>query len=192
MANDAVSTSLRLIVSVKESYSIGLSLMSSKKLIGLVSSIAYQTQMMEDEDLLKNLTQLISGSKSNPLGKTDILTLACATTNPYPRSHFNYFDLRPTVRLLLHCGANPNIRDEKGDAPLHALVKTLSDLDVVESTARVLLEYDANDNQVNADGKTAVDLWIQKNGRKRHLDGERAAEWSDLPDWCRPDIVLTL
>lgn len=64
-----MATSLKNLVAVKTSFSIDLPLMSSKKLIGLISSIAGRFQMLDDTELRENLFALISGTTSDIPGK---------------------------------------------------------------------------------------------------------------------------
>jgi len=48
----------------------------------------------------------------------------------------------------------------------------------------LLLDFGAQLSRRNVDGKTAVDLLIQKNGRKNQDDDDREIiEWK-VPDWC--------
>lgn len=121
--------------------------------------------------------------------------LACAI-DPLRSPHIIGFDMEATVRFILDCGGSPNLRRGDGDAALHVLVQrphdTQSDLGLINRVARILVEFDAKLRQVNANGKTAADLWMLKNNTRRRRNCERAAEWRDLPDWLRPDTVPIL
>ncbi len=104
-------------------------------------------------------------------------------------------DLFATVRLLLNAGCNPNAIDADGNAPLHFLARIgkrylYSD---VNSIAGLLLDFGTQLSLKNADGKTAIDLWILKNRRKRRRNDDEEDEiigWK-LPNWCTELPTLT-
>jgi len=104
-------------------------------------------------------------------------------------------DLFGTVRLLLNAGCEPNAIDDYGNAPLHFLAQIgerylYSD---VNSIAGLLLDFGAQLSLKNADGKTAIDLWILKNQRKCRQNEDEEGEiigW-ELSDWCTELPTLT-
>lgn len=59
------------------------------------------------------------------------------------------------VQLLLQNGANPNIRNNKGDTPLHQ-----SSINRTTDKCRLLLDYGANPNIQNNDGSTILHLVV--------------------------------
>ena len=88
-----------------------------------------------------------------------------------------------TVRLLLQLGADPNAGDKEGNSPLHSLVQLNREL--IDPTARLLLENGAHLDRVNKSGKTAVDLWLEKHGNVGEGDQQGAVGFKNkLPDWC--------
>jgi len=100
----------------------------------------------------------------------------------------NSNDLYTIVRVLLNAGCDPNAIDQDGNTPLHHLAQ-LDERKLKDSmtiTARLLLDFGAQLTLKNADGKSAVDLWKQKNGRKRLRNDDEEGEiiGLKLPDWC--------
>jgi len=96
------------------------------------------------------------------------------------------FDVYATVRLLLNAGCDPNANDMDGNAPLHYLAQTdkpfvFSDMSMI---AVLLLDFGAQLSRKNVDGKTAVDLLILKNERKRNKNAEQGMIGVKLPNWC--------
>jgi len=59
--------------------------------------------------------------------------------------------------------------------------------ELLDSVAYLLLEFGAHLDRVNNNGKTAEDVWAQRNGRKRRFNSDQvAAGWfDDRPVWCR-------
>jgi len=101
-----------------------------------------------------------------------------------------------TILPLLNAGCGPTAIDVKGNAPLHYLAslrlpnRKIKDLN---NTARLLLDFGAQRSLKNADGKTAVELWIQMNGSKRihyNYGNEEIIDWK-VPDWCNELPTLT-
>jgi len=97
-------------------------------------------------------------------------------------------ELFAAIRLLFNAGCDPNGINKDGNTPLHCLAQLderywFSDLDII---AHLLLDFGAQLSIKNADGKTAVDLRRQKNGRHRSSNEDKAQGiigWK-LPDWC--------
>jgi len=95
-----------------------------------------------------------------------------------------------TCFLLIDAGWDPNdVVDEHGNTPLHLVAK----LDVstgrrysdnLNKTAHLLLDYGAQLSLKNANGETAVDLWIEKNERNCNKDADQGIIERKLPDWC--------
>jgi len=135
-------------------------------------------EMVLDVESMDALGQLVRRKRKNSSGRT-LLHLACE--NP------KGINLLKTVRLLLQLDANPNAGDKEGNSPLHSLVQLNREL--IDPTARLLMEKGAHLDRVNKSGKTAVDLWLEKHGsRKRRLDeGDQQGAVgfkNELPDWA--------
>jgi len=124
-----------------------------------------------------------------------------------------------SIRLLLDSGADPNAVDRNGDGPLHILAQFdhLKDGELVAVAASILLDNGAlHLDQVNNSRKTAADVWIDQQKKKRErlrnrnerIDDEgsddeateneeddevEAARWKDLlPCWLHDDSVPKL
>ncbi len=83
----------------------------------------------------------------------------------YAISDFIYLEARPKViKWLLERGADPNLRNSRGERPLH-LVSWSYHIGVNE-IAKLLLEYSAEINATNAKGKTALQLAIDNNNEE--------------------------
>jgi len=99
-----------------------------------------------------------------------------------------------TLRLLLHLGANANAND--GNHPLlHTAadredhLRTLmreKDSNKMEFTpAHLLFDYGANPYHLNDGGKSAVDVWVEKNCGGQGMESEA---WNRRPHWCRNTV----
>jgi len=135
-------------------------------------------QMVLDEESMDGLGQLVRRKRKNSSERT-LLHWACE--NP------KGINLLKTVRLLLQLGADPNAGDKEGNSPLHSLAQLNREL--IDPTARLLLEKGAHLDRVNKSGKTSADLWLEKHGsRKRRLDeGDQQGAVgfkNQLPDWA--------
>ncbi len=105
-----------------------------------------------------------------------------------------------TVRLLLHLGADPNGSDCLKNQPLlHTAAVREEDPRVLEgklereqvstemeyTPAHLLFDYGANPYRINHEGKTAVDVWVEKN---RGGKGMQSEAWNHRPHWCRDTV----
>ena len=90
---------------------------------------------------------------------------------------FNYFYI---IHVLLEAGADPNAIDKVGDGPLHVVARMKHQQS--EAAGCLLLGFGANLLRRNNAGKTAMDLWIERNEKEDH---EEAARLRYRPDWCR-------
>jgi len=154
------------------------------RFIALVADLL--PQMVLDRGSMDSLGQLVRRKRKNS-SECTLLHLACG--NP------KGINLPETVRLLLQLGADPNAGDKEGNGPLHSLVQLKREL--IDPTARLLLEKGAHLDRINKSGKTAVDLWLEKHGsRKRLLDegNEQGAVGfkNKLPDWCNEGVSRLL
>jgi len=84
------------------------------------------------------------------------LHLACCkdstTVGRYPICSFPASDV---IRLLCHCGADPNAKDDNGNTPLHIAAQNKP---FKSSVATTLLAHGAHFDMINTDGKTFTDL----------------------------------
>jgi len=105
-----------------------------------------------------------------------------------------------TIRLLLCLGAHPNTAtDHLGNQLLHMFADREEDPRVLRgelereqisketecTIAHLLFDYGANPCAINNDGKTPVDLWIQKNCG---VEGMQSKAWNHRPYWCRSTV----
>jgi len=97
----------------------------------------------------------------------------------YQNAHYSVI-----IRTLLQLGANVDTADEDGNRPLHLVAQ--ADSEQSEAAGCLLLGYGAQLHCTNNSGKTAVDLWIERNEMEDDQEGEEeAAESRGRPDWCR-------
>jgi len=109
----------------------------------------------------------------------NLLHFACSGDKYQYHGH-----LYPTIRLLLNAGCDPNAIDISGNAPLHYLAQLEKSMVIdLNNTAHLLLDFGAQLSVKNADGKTAIDFWIEKHGDQEIID------WK-LPDWCSEPPTL--
>ncbi len=65
-----------------------------------------------------------------------------------------------TIRLLLEVGADANVTDNKGNSPLHHVVRwTREASEYVSPIATLLLKHGALPHQCNSSNETPLDLW---------------------------------
>jgi len=71
-----------------------------------------------------------------------------------------------TIRLLLEVGADANVTDNKGNSPLHHVVRwTREAPEYVSPIATLLLKHGALPHQRNSSNETPLDLWTMHNAR---------------------------
>jgi len=94
-----------------------------------------------------------------------------------------------TLRLLLHLQADPNEeinwRTGDGNGPLHLVADQQFSSEMECTPASLLFEYGADPYRKNDEGKTAVDIWIERNCG---VEGMESPKWKNRPDWCRNTV----
>jgi len=128
-----------------------------------------------NDDIMKTLFQLIDRDWCTENGRT-LLYVACSSSK------------HKAVRLLLQAGSDPNAVDEDGNAPLHLLYRNSLRKELNDAIARLLLDFGVHFDRVNKCGKTAMDVWIERN---QVLKIDATTGRSGLPDWCH-EIVPKL
>jgi len=95
------------------------------------------------------------------------------------------------VRVLLDAGADPNATDEmrRDDNTLLHLVAAMSDQELGDAAGRLLVGYGAKIDLLNRAGKTAVDIWVERNETKENWN-EELGDWNARPEWCCPVPTL--
>jgi len=175
---EIITTSLDLLVSATKFYYLIVGYLI--RFVGMLSHLPYI--------LLNKATMETLSNARYQHGRNLLHTAFDYATRPDA-------DLFATVRLLLNAGCDPNAIDADGNAPLHFLARIgerylNSD---VNSIAGLLLDFGTQLSLKNADGKTAIDLWILKNRRKRRRNDDEEDEiigWK-LPNWCTELPTLT-
>jgi len=145
----------------------------------------YSTEMFSFLQMLLSLPEMLDdtwGSLLQPfrhLGSDQLGSLLLMACEDYQNAH--YF---ATIRLLLQLGAHVDTADEDGNRPLHLVAQ--ADNEQSEAAGCLLLGYGAQIFRTNNSGKTAVDLWIERNEMDEDQEGEEGAEeLRGRPDWCR-------
>jgi len=167
---EIITTALVLILSATEFHDLVLG-----GLIRFVRILSHLPQLLLNKDTIETLSEFRYYRGRNLLHRAVFS----------PIVHDNLF---ATARLLLYAGCDPNAIDEDGNSPLHFLA--LQDerywFRELDKLANLLLDFGAQQSLKNADGKTAVDLWNQKNGRyrSRNEDNDQGIVGLKLPDWC--------
>jgi Fem-1 family protein b len=91
--------------------------------------------------------------------------MVCLQNTEYPDANTDYqaaeiaqadLPLHKAIALFLDLGCSVHCEDEEGNFPLHLAVKLLED--TAPQCVATLLEYGADINAVNFDGKTALDV----------------------------------
>ena len=176
---DIIKTSLDLLVSATRLYGIDLNSM-----IQLVKIVSHLPHRLLDKGTMEKISNLRDQRGRYLLHKLCISGGMIGGNQDY--------NLYGSVRVLLNAGCDPNAIDEDMNAPLHHLAQ-LDERKLNDSlsiTARLLLDFGAELSRKNADGKTAIELWIQHNGRKRQRSDGELIDWK-LPDWCSELPTLT-
>jgi len=172
---EVIKTSLDLIASATEFYEL-----VTCSWIRLVRYIHHLPQRLLNTDAIETLSKVRDQRGQNLL--YEAIGVARFDDNLYA-----------TVRLLLYAGCDPNAIDNNGNTTLHLLAKIdqqylKGDLNTI---AVLLLDFGAQLSRKNADGKTAVDLLIRKNKRKRNKNADQGIIGWKLPDWCTELPTLT-
>jgi len=105
-----------------------------------------------------------------------ILLEICKDWEESKRNHEDYLNI---IRLLLKLGAVPDAIDQDDNGPLHVVARTNNQQS--EAAGCLLLGFGANLHRRNSAGKTAMDLWIERNEDE---DDEEATRLRHRPDWC--------
>ena len=145
---------------------------TTASLLLLISETIYASQfdkVFQLITLLAGRPQMLTGKVKEslkvfvPRNGTILLDMACQTlsTAASPVA---------VLRLLLDSGADPN-----PGSHLHILARY--DGELVDTAANLLLSKGAHFDRVNGSGKTALDVWIERNGG--------ANRWRDRPSWMR-------
>jgi len=137
----------------------------------------------------------------NELGK--FLFAANPTLNHlkrYPNS-YKFFVNLAFIRFLLDAGADPNTTNDHNinetypmpnetNTLLH-FVAAMCDRELGDAAGRLLVGYGAKINLPNSDGKTALDIWIEKNETEATRN-EELGGWSPRPEWCCTSVPTLL
>ena len=89
------------------------------------------------------------------------------------------------ISLLIEAQSNLHSADRKGNSVLHRLA--MDSTEKIYSIARLLRNAGAHPDQVNAERKTAAQVWLNTKHAKE--EGDRVWVKSDLPDWCKEEDV---
>jgi len=181
---ETIKNSLELIIGVEQlhhldkiNYKKEISKYSYTKtttLLALFTKLAGHPEKL-NENIKKHLDQLLELESSSALIEPTVLQMAC---NMYcTRADYD------TIELILQCGGDPTTGNRYRNGALHLLLSHYcTNAEAHEkqvAIARLLLDKGAHLDQVNIDGKTAVDLWTEaRNNTAGVLQLKR------LPDWC--------
>ena len=125
-------------------------------------------KLLTEEGVMVTLSALASRNWRDESGR-NLLNYACTFGGLFSWQE----SLFKGILLLLLAGCDPDSSDQNGRTLLHLLAhhsqETVKDLNIIAS---LLLDFGATLGRKDVYGKTAVDLWIQKNCL------------SDLPEWC--------
>jgi len=153
-----IKTSLKLVVATTEFHGLSIGL-----LFQFVAILSAVPPKLLDDAIIEILSQLIR-LDLRAKHELSLLHKACF----YNCDKVKRFAI---FRLLLQAGSNPNAIDNDGNASLHLLVLLNRKLDDYTNViARLLLDFGAELSLKNKNGKTVVDLMIQKNARQRQLN----------------------
>jgi len=179
LTENIITTSLDLIISIIEINRFGL-----LDLIRFLIILSLLPKLSLNKDTMENLCKVRDQHGRNLLHQSVLRALSDV-------------DNFATVRLLLNAGCDPNnaiVQD--GNTPLHFLAKVDQgywfDDDRRNTIAVLLLDFGAQLSLKNVDGKTAVDLLIQKNSRNRNMNEDQGIIGWKLPDWCSELPTLTI
>jgi len=158
---DNIATSL-LLISETDAFKLD-------KVFQLVTLLAGRPQMVTGK-VKESLKEFVQRGRPTRYG-TSLIARACRTLSTSA-------SLVTVLRLLLDFGADPNPAGKHEDSPLHILAKY--DGEVVDTTAKLLLNKGAHFDRVNDYGKSALDVWIERN--------KGAKGWNDRPNWLRESV----
>lgn len=115
---------------------------------------------MLSEDIMDRLARLINHIGKNGYDETLSHVALTASTN---QLHL------PIIDRLLLAEADPNGAYNNGNGALHHLAMRAKGENLIDSIARVLLDCGAYLDRVNKQGKTATDVWEEKNIQKKKI-----------------------
>jgi len=97
------------------------------------------------------------------------------------------------IRVLLEAGADPNARDVMylyfGNNTLLHFAAAVSDRELGDAVGRLLVGYGAKIDLLNEAGKTALDIWVERNETEENWN-EELGGWNARPEWCCPIPTL--
>lgn len=132
---------------------------------------------VKNTKIMQWLFQLVRRDKPEKFG-TLLLNKAC-------QDYYSTYYLA-SIRLLLDAGADPNSVDNLGNAPLHVVARMPQNYrELMNAAARLLLDSGAFLHRENKSGKTAADIWIERNEKGHDQNEDDGARWNARPDWCR-------